>query len=405
MMLALNGDEAVAYAVKQSNVDVIAAFPITPQTIIVEKLSEYVANGELKAYYACAESEHSAISMLVGASAAGARTFTATSANGLALMHEILYIVSSLRLPVVMAIVNRALSGPINIHTDHGDSMAERDACWIQIYCEDAQEAYDTVIQAFRIGENHKVLLPVMVMLDGFLISHTTQNVDVLEDEKVSDFVKYRVPAEIEVFGKKVPLTLNPENEVPLTFGPLDLWDYYFEHKRQQEDAMEKSREVIRKVHDEYAKISGRRYGDGFIETYNMDSAEYAFICLSSTAGTVKSLIDKLISKGDDKLGLVRIRTFRPFPYEELPKTLEGVKGVAVLDRSGAFGAMGGPVYTEVRSALYDSDVHPFINGYIYGLGGRDMTMEMLKSIYDDLVETVKSGKPKRRIEFVGVRE
>ncbi|RLI16000.1 pyruvate ferredoxin oxidoreductase, partial [Candidatus Bathyarchaeota archaeon] len=286
-VLALNGDEAVAYAVKQSDVDVVAAYPVTPQTIIVERFSEYVANGEVDTEFVCVESEHSAMTACLTASATGARTFTATAAPGLALMHEMLYVASGCRTPVVMTVVNRALSAPLNIHCDHSDSMGERDSGWIQIYAENSQEAYDSVIQAFRIGENPEILLPVMVCLDGFTLSHTLENVNVLPDDVVKKFVGVRqLPQVLTHEGKNAPFTLDPEN--PMTMGPIALPDYYFEFKRQQEEAMKNALNVIQQVHDEYAQISGRSYGNGLVEKYNLEDAEMAIICLGSTAGTVK---------------------------------------------------------------------------------------------------------------------
>ncbi len=402
-VMALNGDEAVAWAVKQCNVDFVAAYPITPQTLIVERFSEFVANGEVKTEFVAVESEHSALSACIGAAAVGARAFTATAANGLALMWEIVYIASSLRLPIVMAIVNRALSGPICIHCDHGDSMGCRDAGWIQIYCEDSQEVYDTIIQAFRIGEHPKVQLPVMVMLDGFVLSHTLQNVSLLPDEVVRQFVGYRKPVEIEVpYLGKVPMILDPDN--PLTFGPLDLYDYYFEHKMQQHEAMKNARPVIKQVNEEYYKISGRKYGDGFIDCYGVEDADVATIVLGSTAGTVRSVVKKLREKGY-KVGVVRLRTFRPFPAEEIIEALKHVKVIGVLDRSGPFGGFGAPVFLETRAAFYDQADRPIIVNYVYGLGGRDMHPGLIKQVYDDLLKILETRRVERIVKFIGVRE
>ncbi len=399
-VLALNGDEAVALAVKQCDVDVVAAYPITPQTIIVERFSEYVHNGEVKTKFIRAESEHSALSACVGAAAAGARAFTATAANGLALMHEIVYIAASLRTPVVMAIVNRALSGPINIHCDHADSMAERDAGWVQLYTEDAQEAYDTVIQAFRIAEHPDVQLPVMVMLDGFLVSHTLQNVRVLPDKVVSDFVGQRKPVNIELFGEQVPLMLNPEK--PVTFGPLDLYDYYYEHKMQQIHAMTKVPQVVRRVHDEYAQISGRSYGDGILQPYMMEDAEIALVGLSSTMGTVRTIVDKLRGEGV-KAGALRIKMFRPFPYKQVAEILKDVRVVGVLDRSASIGAQGGPVFMEVRTALYDLPRKPVTVDFIYGLGGRDAPPSQIEEVFRRLLKSLEK-KPEETTMYIGVR-
>jgi pyruvate ferredoxin oxidoreductase alpha subunit len=295
-MLALNGDEAVAYAAKQSDVDVVAAYPITPQTIIVERFSEYVANGEVDTEFVCVESEHSALTACLTAATTGARVFTATASAGLALMHEILYVTSGCRAPVVMAVVNRALSAPINIHCDHSDSMVERDCGWIQIYAENSQETYDSIIQAFKIAENPELLLPVMVGLDGFTLSHTLENVQTLPDDMVKKFVGIRqFPRVTTHEGKTVPFKLDPK--YPSTIGPLDLYDYYFEHKRQQEEAMQIAPKIIQKVHEEYANISGRRYGDGLIEPYYLEDAETAIVCVGSTSGTVKTIVNELRSK------------------------------------------------------------------------------------------------------------
>ncbi|MGC9346168.1 MAG: transketolase C-terminal domain-containing protein [Candidatus Bathyarchaeales archaeon] len=402
-VLALNGDEAVAYAAKQSDVDIVAAYPITPQTIIVERFSEYVANGEVETEFVCTESEHSAMTACLAAATAGARTFTATASAGLALMHEMLFVTSGCRAPVVMAVANRALSAPLNIHGDHSDSMAERDSGWIQIYAENAQEVYDSVIQAFKIAENPEVLLPVMVCLDGFTLSHTLENVDVLPDDVVKKFVGTRqLPQVLTHEGKIAPFKLDPEN--PMTMGPIALPNYYFEFKRQQEEAMRNALNVIKQVHDEYAQISDRSYGDGLIEKYHLEDAEIAIMCLGSTAGTVKTVVDKLRADGV-KAGLLRIRTFRPLPVKEIIKTLGNVKAVAVMDRAMSFGGNGGPVYHEVRHVLYDADKHPYVINYIYGLGGRDTSPEQIRKIYQDLQRILQTQHVETPIQYVGLRE
>jgi pyruvate ferredoxin oxidoreductase alpha subunit len=402
-VFALNGDEATALAVKQADVDVVAAYPITPQTIIVEKFSEYVADGEVDTEFVCTESEHSALSACLAASATGARTFTASASAGLALMHEILYVTSGCRAPVVMAIANRALSAPINIHCDHSDSMVERDSGWIQIYVENSQEAYDSIIQAFRIAEHPDLLLPVMVCLDAFFLSHTLENVKVLEDEIVRKFVgKRQFPLVMGHNGKKVPFKLDPNN--PLTMGPLDLYDYYFEHKRQQEETMRKALQIITQINNEYAKISGRKYGNGLVDTYHLEDAEIATVCVGSTAGTVKAVVDQLRAKGI-KAGLLRLRTFRPLPVKDIMRALENVKAIAVLDRSNSFGGHGGPTFHEVRHVLYDARFHPYVVNYIYGLGGRDMPQDIILSIYKDLHEILKTQRVKDHVQFAGVRE
>ena len=401
--LALNGDEAVALAVKQSDVDVVAAYPITPQTIIVEKFSEYVANGEVKTEFVCTESEHSALSACLTASATGARTFTASASAGLALMHEILYVTSGCRAPIVMAIANRALSAPINIHCDHSDSMAERDSGWIQVYVENSQEAYDSIIQAFRIAEHPDILLPVMVCLDAFFLSHTLENVKTLPDRIVREFVGTRqIPLVLGHEGEMVPFKLDPKN--PITIGPLDLYDYYFEHKRQQEEAMRRALRIIREVHNEFAETSERTYGNGLIEAYRLEDAEIATVCVGSTAGTTKTVVDQLRGQGV-KAGLLRLRTFRPLPYVDIKTALEGVKALAVMDRSNSFGGYGGPIFHELRHALYGTQSSPFVVNYIFGLGGRDMPQNTILSIYRDLQTILKTEQVIEDVRFAGVRE
>lgn len=402
-VLALNGDEAVALAIKQSDVDVVAAYPITPQTIIVERFSEYVADGEVDTEFVCTESEHSALSACLTASATGVRTFTATASAGLALMHEILTVTSGCRAPVVMAIANRALSAPINIHCDHSDSMAERDSGWIQIYAENSQETYDSIIQAFRIAEHTDLLLPVMVCLDAFVLSHTLENVKVLPDETVRKFVGTRqIPLVMGHEGKKVPFKLDPDT--PITMGPLDLYDYYFEHKRQQEEAMRKASKIIMDIHNEYAQLSGRKYGNGLVDAYYLEDADIATVCLGSTAGTAKTVVDQLRAE-EIKAGLLRLRTFRPLPVTDIRKALANVKAVAVMDRSNSFGGHGGAVFHEIRHALYDAQSHPYVVNYIYGLGGRDMSQNIIRGIYEDLQEILETKQVKSYVQFAGVRE
>jgi pyruvate ferredoxin oxidoreductase alpha subunit len=399
----LNGDEAVAYAVKQADVDVVAAYPITPQTIIVEKLSEYVANGEVNTEFVCTESEHSAMAACLAAEATGARTFTASASAGLALMHEMLFVTSGCRAPVVMALANRALSAPLNIHGDHSDAMAQRDSGWIQMYVENAQEAYDSIFQAFRIGEHLDVQLPVMVGLDGFTLSHTLENVQVLPDDAAKGFVGTRqLPTVLTHEGKTVPFKLDPEN--PMTMGPVALQNYYFEFKRQQEDAMRNALRLIQQINEEYAEVSGRSYGNGLLDEYELNDAEVAIVCLGSTAGTVKTVIDDLRAEGV-KAGLLRIRTFRPFPAEGIAKALANAKAIAVMDRSMSFGGNGGAVDHETRHALYDAANHPFMVNYIYGLGGRDTSPSQIRKVYEDLQAIVRTGKTGEIMRFIGLRE
>ena len=402
-IMPLNGDSAVAYAVKQCDVDVVAAYPITPQTIIVEKFSEYVADGEADTAFVCVESEHTAMTCCVTAAATGARTFTATASAGLALMHEVLGVASGCRVPVIMSVVNRALSAPINIHCDHSDSMAERDLGWMQIYTENSQEAYDSIIQAFRIAEDPEILLPMMVGLDGFVLSHTLENVKVLPTKHVRKFVGTRqIPLVKNHRGEMVPFKLDPEN--PITIGPLDLYDYYFEHKRQQEEAMRKALTVIKQVHDEYAEQSGRSYGNGLVEAYRLDDAEIATVCIGSTAGTIKTVVDDLRDNGI-KAGLLRIRAFRPLPVQDIISCLSGKKAVAVMDRACSFGGNGGPLFHEIRHALYDLPNKLPIANVIYGLGGRDTSPYMIYSVYSDLQNIAETGQIKDQIKFVGLRE
>jgi len=389
--VAITGNDAAAYAIKQINPDVMAAYPITPQTSLVQKFSEYVADGLVKTEFVTVESEHSAMSACVGAAAAGGRVMTATAANGLALMFEIIYIAASNKLPIVMPVVNRALSGPINIHCDHSDSMAARDSGWIQLYSENAQEAYDNTIQAIRIAENMKVRLPVMVMFDGFITSHGIEMVDFLDDDVVRNFVGEYQPNH--------PL-LDPEK--PLTYGPLDLYDYYFEHKRQQAEDIKNSKPNIVTVAKEFGKISGRPYG--LFESYQLEDAETAIVALSSTAGTTKEVVDEMRANGK-KVGLLKPRVFRPFPYQEIAKALSHLKAVAILDRSDSFGAFGGPLFTEIRSAMMEFGKIPENIDIIYGLGGRDINQQDIEGVYNQLDAIAKSGKVKERIQYLGVRE
>jgi pyruvate ferredoxin oxidoreductase alpha subunit len=401
--MALNGDEAVAYAVKQSDVDVVAAYPITPQTIIVEKYSEYVANGEVPTEYVCTESEHSAMAACIAASAVGARAFTASASAGLALMHEMLFVASGSRTPVVMAIANRALSSPLNIHGDQSDSMAERDSGWIQIYVENAQEAYDTIIQAFRIAEHNDVLLPVIVGLDGFIVSHTLENVSALTDDAAKKFVGERqIPNVLNHEGKMVPFKLDPDN--PMTMGPIALQNYYFEFKRQQEEAMKNALNVIKQVHDEYAILSGRSYGNALIDSYRMEDAEVALISVGSASGTIKIVVDELREEGS-KVGLLRLRTFRPFPTAEVQQALEKVKAVGVMDKSMSFGGNGGAVFHEVRHTMYDSSAKPIIVDYIYGLGGRDISPKEIKKVFNELHTIAHGKRADKLVNYIGLRE
>lgn len=389
-VIALTGNDAVAEAMRQINPDVVAAYPITPQTELMHKFADYVNDGWVKTEFVLVESEHSAMSAAVGASAAGSRVMTATSANGLALMWEIVYITASTRCPIVMAVVNRALSAPINIHCDHSDSMGARDAGWIQLHSENSQEAYDNTVQAVRIAEDRDILLPVMVCLDGFILSHTLEPVELLDDKTVQSFV-----------GEFRPVHNLLDTDKPMTFGPLDFHDFYFEHKIPQIKAMQHAPEVIGRVAKEFAGHTGRHYD--LVEGYMTDDAERVVVALGSTCGTAKDVVDALRTKGE-KVGLLKIRSFRPFPYEDVRKALAGAKAVAVLDRSMSFGAEGGPVLVEVRSALYGHSSVP-TRGYIYGLGGRDISLEHIEQAFEELKELASSGKSSDELGFLGLRE
>lgn len=387
----LNGNAGIAEAIRQIEPDVVAAYPITPSTAIVEYIAKFVADGLIDTEFVTPESEHSAMSMCVGASAAGARVFTATASQGLALMFEILYIASSLRLPIVAGIANRALSAPINIHGDHSDTMGARDSGWIQIYSENTQEAYDNVIQAFRIAEHKDVLTPVLVTIDGFIISHSMEDIQVEDDDKVKAFVGQRKP---------VYSILDVDN--PITVGPIDFTDYYFEHKRSQLVGMENAPRVIKEIGEEFGKEFGRKYA--LVEPYKMDDAEVAIVVIGSTAGTAKVVVDELREKGK-KVGLLKIRVYRPFPTEEVVEYLSPLKAVAVLDRAMSPGAVGGPVFTDVRAALFELEKRPIVVDYIYGLGGRDIAPHHIAEVYDRLEKIAATGERGELISYINLRE
>jgi pyruvate ferredoxin oxidoreductase alpha subunit len=389
-VMGLTGDEAIAYAAKQSKVDVVAAYPITPQTIIVEAFSEYVYNGEVHSEFVCVESEHSAMSACIGSSLTGARVFTASSSQGLALMHEMLYIASGLRCPIVMGVANRALSAPINIHGDHSDMMGSRDCGWIQIYCENAQEAYDWVLQSFRIAEDHDVLLPVTVNIDGFILTHALERVEVYDEKDVDKFLSVRKPN----------VELNPDK--PITVGALCFTDYYFETKRQHEEAMKLTPKVIAKVNKEFEALTGKKYG--YIDTYGLEDAEAAILCLGSTAGTAKAVAKELRSQGK-KVGVIKPWVYRPFPTEQLLKAMENLKAIAVLDRAYSPGAPCGALCSDILSALFENGKKLKAFDVIYGLGGRDITPSDLKAIYNEALEVAKTRVVKEPLKFVGVRE
>lgn len=383
---ALTGNLAVAQAIRQINPHVCAAYPITPTTQVMQEVAQFVADGLMETELVPCESEHSAMSACVGASAAGARVITATSANGLALMWEVLYIASGLRLPIVMAEGNRALSGPLNIHCDHSDSMGARDSGWIQLYADSPQEAYDNMVQAVRIAEHPDVFLPVMSCMDGFLTTHTSENVELLDDAEVREFVgEYHARYSL----------LDVDN--PVTFGPNDLPDSYTEHKYQQVIAMQNADRVIREIGAEFGKRFGRSYE--MVERYRMDDAETAIVVLSSTAGIVKEVVDMLRADGR-RVGLLRPRVFRPFPAADIVDALQGLRAVAVMDRALSFGAEGGPIFAEIQAALFDCDPRPKIVSRVFGLGGRAVARDEICDVFAEL-----DGDKSVKFRLVGVRE
>jgi len=387
----LNGNQTIAEAVRQIDPDVIAAYPITPSTAIVETIASFRADGLITGEFVCPESEHSAMSVCIGAASAGGRVMTATCSQGLALMWEMLYIAAGLRLPIVASIVNRALSAPINIHGDHSDTMGARDSGWIQIYSEDCQEAYDNFIQAFRIGEHSDVLTPVMVGLDGFIISHSSEVVQVEDDAAVRKFIgEFKPPYPLLDTSRK------------FTVGPIDFTDYYFEHKRSQIAGIENSPRVIEEVGKEFGRTFGRAYG--FFEEYRTDDAELCIVVMSSAAGTGKDAVDELRAEGK-KIGLLKPRVFRPFPHRQIAEALKSMKAVAVLDRSSAPGAFGAPLFTEVRSALYDYEKRPKLVNYVYGLGGRDIKIEHFKEVARKLEKIAATGKVEEMLGYLNLRE
>ena len=387
----LSGNEAVANAMRQINPDVVAAFPITPSTEVPQYFSTFVNNGSVDTEFVPVESEHSAMSACVGASAAGGRVMTATSANGLSLMWEVLYIASSSRLPIVMACVNRTVSGPLNIHNDHSDSMGARDSGWIQLYGETNQEAYDNMIMATRIAEHVDVHLPVMNCYDGFITSHSIENIELIEDNKVKAFV-----------GEYEPKHYLLNRKEPIAVGPLDVQPYHFEHKFQQAEAMRKAKDVILQVSKEFEELTGRKYG--LFEEYKMEDAETAIVVLSSTAGTAKYVVDSLRDQGK-KVGLIKPRVFRPFPGEELAKALSHVKAVAILDKADSLNAAAGPLYTDVTCAMKTFNVNSVKTvNYIYGLGGRDVKADDIEKVYSDLDEIVSSGNVGNPYRYLGLK-
>ncbi len=389
--IATMGNVLVANAMRQCAPDVVAAYPITPQTSIVEEFARFVANGRVHTEYVTAESEHSAMSACIGASAAGARVMTATCGPGLAMMWEMLYVASGLRLPVVMVNTNRALSAPINIHCDHSDVMGARDSGWIILFAETAQEAYDNTIMSVRIAEHPDVLLPVMSCLDGFITTHSIDRAEIMDDETVTSFV-----GEYEAENA----LLDVDN--PVSHGNfVGLGGPYFEFKKVQRNAIDGSAAVVREVGEEWSKISGRPFG--MVEGWGMEDAELAIVVIGSNAGNTRHVARELRAKGA-KVGVLKVRVFRPFPLAEIAAALANCKAVAVLDRSDSFGAEGGPLYLEVKSALYDLENRIPVIDYIYGLGGSDMKLDHMRQVYNDLSDLANGAEKPVRLSYLGVR-
>ena len=384
----LSGNEAVAVAMRQIDPDVMGAFPITPSTEIPQYFAQYVADGKVHTELVTVESEHSSMSVCIGAAAAGGRAISATSSCGLALMYELLYVAASSRLPIVLAVSTRALSGPININNDHSDAMGARDAGWIQIYAENNQEVYDNYVQAFPIAE--AVRLPVMICMDGFITSHAVENIELLENGEVKGFVgEYHPEHSLLKAGETMAV------------GPYDVTHYYFEHKKQEAEAMKAAKGAILEQGKRFGQMTGRTYG--FFEEYCMEDAEEALVLIGFTAGTAKATVDQLRAQGK-KVGLVKLRVFRPFPAEELAQALSHCKAVAVMDKSEGFSACGGPIFAETRSALYDLENRPKLINVVYGLGGRDVSTGDLANLYQRLEHIAQTGEVGEVYMHMGVR-
>jgi pyruvate ferredoxin oxidoreductase alpha subunit len=389
-MRVLTGNAAVAFAVKQLKPDVVISCPVTPSSPILESIASFIAEGEMDAEFIHQESEYSAMSGCIGASAAGGRVFTATASRGLSMTQEALFQLSSLRLPVVVGVTNRAVSSPLNIFADHSDVMAQRDCGWVQIFSENPQEAYDNSVQAFKIAEHPDVRVPVMVNLDGFVTSHTMENVLVETDEEIDDFAE-RYHGDYSLL----------DTEQPITMGAVAMPDYYFEHKVHQELGLENSRKVIKDIGKEYGDRFGRYYGN--FETYKLEDAEYGIVLIGSSAGTAKEVVDYLRSK-NEKVGVLKLRVFRPFPFKEIREALGRLTAIAVLDRSISPGGYGGPLFTEIRSALFDLDKMPTVKPFVYGLGGRDINSKHIEEIFVGLKSFEDNGKKELEVSYINVR-
>ncbi|MEO0073417.1 MAG: pyruvate ferredoxin oxidoreductase [candidate division WOR-3 bacterium] len=384
MIVAKTGNEALAFAMKQINPDVVAAYPITPSTEIVQIFSQYVHDGLVDSEFVAVESEHSAMAACIGAAACGCRTMTATASQGLALMHEMLFIAAGLRLPIVMAVASRSLSSPLNIHGDHSDSFASRDSGWLQFFCETVQEGYDSLIQAVKIAE--RASLPAIVAVDGFILSHCMERLEAFEDAKVRSWL-----------GRWQPNWNLLDWRKPILVGPATMQDYYFEFKRSQIEGMNRSLPIIEEVQAEFAREFGRGYG--VIEEYRTEDATAVVLLMGSACGTMREAVDSLRAAGE-KVGMVKLRVFRPLPHPILSKTLARFKTVAVMDRADAVNSYGGPLYTEVTSLLYNLPQRPTVLSYVYGLGGKEFTP-------DDAAEVLRgalAGTKPELVTYVGVR-
>lgn len=387
----MSGNEAVANALRQINPDVFPMFPITPSTEIPQYFANYVSNGLVDTEFITVESEHSSMSAAIGASAAGARALTATSSAGLAFMWEVLGVAASHRVPVVLAAVCRALTGPLNINCDHSDTMGARDSGWIQLYAETNQEAYDNMVMAYRIAEHKDVMLPIMICQDGFITSHAVMNMELLDDDVVKNFVGEYEPEDY---------LLNPNETYAV--GPYAITDYYMESRKAQAHAMENAKQVIKDIAEEFEKISGRKYG--LIEEYRMEDAEYAVVIIGSAAGTTKEAIDHMRENGE-KVGLIKVRSFRPFPGEEIAASLKKCKAVAIMDRSESFSTNGGPLGAETMQAMYTARCTTLTIDIMYGIGGRDVTVDDMINVYDTLKDIAATGETGDVYRYMGLRD
>ncbi len=387
----MSGNEAVANALRQINPDVFPMFPITPSTEIPQYFANYVSNGLVDTEFITVESEHSSMSAAIGASVAGARALTATSSAGLAFMWEVLGVAASHRVPVVLAAVCRALTGPLNINCDHSDTMGARDSGWIQLYAETNQEAYDNMVMAYRIAEHKDVMLPIMICQDGFITSHAVMNMELLDDDVVKNFVGEYEPEDY---------LLNPNETYAV--GPYAITDYYMESRKAQAHAMENAKQVIKDIAEEFEKISGRKYG--LIEEYRMEDAEYAVVIIGSAAGTTKEAIDHMRENGE-KVGLIKVRSFRPFPGEEIAASLKKCKAVAIMDRSESFSTNGGPLGAETMQAMYTARCTALTIDIMYGIGGRDVTVDDMINVYDTLKDIAATGEIGDVYRYMGLRD